>query len=66
MQRFFNEPVDWPVIFVKWLPDVVQEAGVLQRCPSCTVEVILVGTEGLAGEVYRSVGHRLGTKTQNQ
>lgn len=35
MQRFFNEPVDWPVIFAKWLPDVVQEAGVLQRCPSC-------------------------------
>lgn len=35
MQRFFNEPVDWPVIFVKWLPDVVQEAGITQRCPGC-------------------------------
>jgi hypothetical protein len=35
MQSFFNDLVDWPVIFAKWLPDVVQEAGVLQRCPSC-------------------------------
>jgi hypothetical protein len=35
MQRFFNDVVDWPVIFAKWLPDVVQEAGISQRCPGC-------------------------------
>lgn len=57
MQGFFNEPVDWPVIFVKWLPDVVQEAGVLQRCPSCKAsacfELLLDWHRSGAGLCYR-------------
>lgn len=35
MTRFFNDLVDWPLIFANWLPDVVQEAGSLQQCPGC-------------------------------
>jgi hypothetical protein len=38
MQSLFNDVVDWPTIFARWLPEVEQVVDTLQRCPGCQAE----------------------------
>lgn len=38
MNHFFNQSVDWQLIFNKWLPDVEQVVHMSQRCPGCKAE----------------------------